>query len=126
MTMVATIGLIVVAFGQPNAPAKWQTIHTPPPMPSPVNSGYAPVNGIQMYYAVYGKGDPILMIPIVEAAGTMFSAEIPLLAKHHTVIIADSRGHGRSTRTHQPYSYALMAPDYFELLDLQTKKKVTL
>jgi pimeloyl-ACP methyl ester carboxylesterase len=33
------------------------------------------------------------------------------------VIVADSRGHGRSTRSDQPYSYALMADDYVALLD---------
>ena len=43
--------------------------------------------------------------------------QIPALADKHKVIVADSRGHGRSTRSDQPYSYALMADDYVALLD---------
>ena len=35
----------------------------------------------------------------------------------HKVIVADSRGHGRSTRDAQPFGYALMASDYLALLD---------
>ena len=41
---------------------RWLTLPEPPAMPQAVTSGYAPVNGIQMYYATYGKGDPILLI----------------------------------------------------------------
>jgi hypothetical protein len=40
----------------------WQTLPQPPAMPTPVESGMAPVNDIQMYYAVYGEGDPVLLI----------------------------------------------------------------
>ena len=43
--------------------------------------------------------------------------QVPALAENHKVIVADSRGHGRSTRSDQPYSYALMADDYVALLD---------
>ena len=40
----------------------WQTLPEPPAMPQPAESGMAPVNDIEMYYAVYGEGDPVLMI----------------------------------------------------------------
>jgi pimeloyl-ACP methyl ester carboxylesterase len=40
----------------------WLTLPKPPPMPAPVTSGYAPVNGIDMYYAVFCSGDPVLLI----------------------------------------------------------------
>jgi pimeloyl-ACP methyl ester carboxylesterase len=43
--------------------------------------------------------------------------QIPALATHHTVIVMDSRGHGRSTRDARPYSYDLMADDVVALLD---------
>ena len=35
----------------------------------------------------------------------------------HTVIVADSRGHGRSTRDDRPFGYDLMTEDYVALLD---------
>jgi pimeloyl-ACP methyl ester carboxylesterase len=114
---IAGAVLAVSGFTPYQALQQWQTIQTPPPMPAPNRSGYAAVNGIQMYYAAYGKGAPILMIPIGAADATMWSAVIPALAKHHTVIVADSRGHGHSTRTQAAFSYDLMASDYLALLD---------
>ena len=35
----------------------WQTLPQPPAMPAPAESGMAPVNDIEMYYAVYGEGE---------------------------------------------------------------------
>jgi pimeloyl-ACP methyl ester carboxylesterase len=121
-TMILALGGSTTSQGL----AQWQTIPTPPPLPRPQRSGFAPVNGIQMYYAVYGKGDPILMIPIGMADADMWSAEIPMLSRRHTIIVADSRGHGRSTRTEEPFSYDLMSSDYLALLDYLKIKKVAL
>ncbi len=47
-------------------------------------------------------------------------------AKDHLVIVADSRGHGRSSRNADPYSYELMASDYLALLDYLKIDKVAL
>ena len=45
------------------------------------------------------------------------ASQVPALVAGHKVIVADSRGHGRSTRSEQPLGYALMADDYLALLD---------
>ena len=42
------------------------------------------------------------------------------------MIVADSRGHGRSTRKDQPYGYDLMASDYLALLDYLKVDKTAL
>jgi pimeloyl-ACP methyl ester carboxylesterase len=42
---------------------------------------------------------------------------VPAVAAHHTVILMDSRGHGRSTRDARPYGYDLMADDVIALMD---------
>src|SRR5579863_1377344 len=89
--------LLSAATAQAEPLAKWQTLPNPLPLPPSNRSGYAPVNGIQMYYAVYGHGDPLLLIPIGMADADMWAAQIPILAGHHTVIVADTRGHGRSS-----------------------------
>ena len=86
-------------------------------MPKPDQSGYAPVNGIQMYYAVFGAGDPVLLIHGGLGHVDIWTSQVATLSKTHKVIVADSRGHGRSTRTEQPYGYDLMASDYLALLD---------
>src|SRR4030095_5495008 len=42
--------------------------------------------------------------------------QIPVFAQYFKVICADSRGHGRSTRSDQPYSYDLLASDVVALM----------
>jgi pimeloyl-ACP methyl ester carboxylesterase len=104
----------------------WQTLPQPPPMPQPRESGMAPVNGIRMYYAVYGEGPPVLLIHGGLGNADIWGFQVPALAKDHKVIVADSRGHGRSTRSSKPISYALMADDYLALLDYLKIDKVEL
>jgi pimeloyl-ACP methyl ester carboxylesterase len=104
----------------------WQTLPRPPAMPSPLKSGMAPVNDIQMYYAIYGKGDPVLLIHGGLGNADDFGFQVPALAKSHRVIVADCRGRGRSTRSDKPYSYALMADDHIALLDYLGIDKVAL
>ncbi|RWC60507.1 alpha/beta hydrolase [Mesorhizobium sp.] len=99
------------------AEERWQTLPEPAAMPKPDQSGYAPVNGIQMYYAVFGAGDPMLLIHGGLGHADIWASQMATLSKTHKVIVADSRGHGRSTRTEQPYGYDLMASDYLALLD---------
>jgi pimeloyl-ACP methyl ester carboxylesterase len=95
----------------------WQTLPEPPSMPAPDESGMAPVNDIQMYYAVYGEGEPVLLIHGGLGHADVWGFQVPALAEDHQVIVADSRGHGRSTRSEQPFGYELMADDYLALLD---------
>jgi pimeloyl-ACP methyl ester carboxylesterase len=96
---------------------RWTEIPEPPAMPEPVESGTAPVNGIDMHYAVYGSGEPVLLIHGGLGHADLWANQVADLMKDHKVIVADSRGHGRSTRTDAPYGYDLMASDYVALLD---------
>lgn len=115
------VGLVVVAslFLAPAAGAVevWKTVPETPPMPLPEKAGHAHVNGIDMYYAVFGKGPPVLLIHGGLGYADVWSSQVTALASDHTVIVADSRGHGRSTRDNRPLSYDLMAEDYVALLD---------
>jgi pimeloyl-ACP methyl ester carboxylesterase len=124
------LGLFVVAFialaNFAHAEDRWMTLPEPPAMPQAVESGYAPVNGIQMYYAVYGAGDPVLLIHGGLGHADIWANQVIELAKTHKVIVADSRGHGRSTRNEQPYGYDLMASDYLALLDFLKVDKTAL
>ncbi len=107
----------LLAFGAAAAAERWNTLPPMPSMPSPVQSGFAPVNGIRMYYAEFGEGDPILLIHGGLASSDYWANEVAELSKTHRVIVADSRGHGRSSRTSAPMGYDLMAEDYLALLD---------
>lgn len=119
---VAFIALAGFAYAED----RWMTLPEPPAMPQASERGEAPVNGIQMYYAVYGKGDLILLIHGGLGHADIWANQVIALSKTHKVIVADSRGHGRSTRDEKPYGYALMASDYVGLLDYLKIDKVAL
>jgi pimeloyl-ACP methyl ester carboxylesterase len=95
----------------------WKQLPELPPMPQAKESGFAPVNGIEIYYAIYGDGPPLIMLHGGLANSEYFANQIPVLAEDYKVIVMDSRGHGRSTRDAQPYSYRLMATDVIGLMD---------
>jgi pimeloyl-ACP methyl ester carboxylesterase len=105
---------------------RWMSIPKPPPMPAPSSSGMAPINGIEMYYATFGAGDPVLLIHGGLGNADIWANQVIDLMKDHLVIVADSRGHGRSSRTEEPFGYDLMATDYLALLDYLKIDKVDL
>ncbi|KWV41347.1 alpha/beta hydrolase [Rhizobium altiplani] len=105
---------------------RWATLPAFPPMPTAKTSGMAPVNDIKMYYAEYGEGEPMLFIHGGLGSADVWGYQVAEFAKDHLVIVADSRGHGRSTRSEQPFGYDLMTSDYVALLDYLKLDKVTL
>jgi pimeloyl-ACP methyl ester carboxylesterase len=77
----------------------------------------ADVNGISLYYEIYGQGPPVL---VLHGAGAFLESMhyfIGALAPGHTVIAVDSRGQGRSTDSRAPLSYAAMGSDMIALMD---------
>lgn len=117
LSLFLSVLALLVLPGLATAEERWQTLPEPAPMPKADESGYAPVNGIQMYYAVFGKGDPVLLIHGGLGHADIWASQVATLSRTHKVIVADSRGHGRSTRTAEPFGYDLMASDYLALLD---------
>lgn len=126
MRLLAAVGFAVTLALPAQAEDRWAAIPMPPPMPAAVATGTAPVNGIQMYYATYGAGNPVLLIHGGLGNADIWSNQVVDLMKDHLVIVADSRGHGRSTRTAEPFGYDLMSSDYLALLDYLKVDKVDL
>jgi pimeloyl-ACP methyl ester carboxylesterase len=122
LSIVAFFAVSVFAL----ADDRWMNLPEPPAMPAAVSSGYAPVNGIQMYYATYGAGEPILLIHGGLGHADIWANQVAEMSKTNLVIVADSRGHGRSSRNEQPYGYDLMASDYLALMDFLKVSKVDL
>ena len=75
------------------------------------------INGIRLYYETYGNGDPLLLIHPNGGRISDMSAQIKAFSAHYRVIIADSRGHGRSELGADHLTYTQMADDYDKLLD---------
>jgi pimeloyl-ACP methyl ester carboxylesterase len=117
--MLAMLALAALATAAAPAAAEepWQRLPAPLAMPKPVHSGFAPVDGIQIYYAVYGKGPPLILLHGGLANANYWGNQVPVFARTHRVVVMDSRGHGRSTRDAQPFGYDLMASDVLGLMD---------
>lgn len=80
-------------------------------------SGYAPVNGLNMYYEIHGKGVPLVLI---HGGGstiqTTFGRVLHALAKDHRVIAVEMQAHGRTADIDRPLSFAQDADDIAALL----------
>jgi pimeloyl-ACP methyl ester carboxylesterase len=121
LTIAALLIGFVLSFPSPVSPERIARMTIPA---SP--AAFAEVNRIEMYYRIVGEGSPILLIPGGLSDQHVWDAQLPILARDHTVIVADSRGQGRSTRTDDPITYGLMADDYVALLDFLHIDKVDL
>jgi pimeloyl-ACP methyl ester carboxylesterase len=83
----------------------------------PTESGYAAVNGLKMYYEVYGEGKPIVLLHgSYMTIPLNWAHVIPLLAKNRKVIVTEMQGHGRTRDISREFSYEGMADDVSGLL----------
>lgn len=85
---------------------------------------YADVNGLKMYYEIYGEGKPLVLI---HGGGstiqTTFDRIIPQLAKHRKIIAADMQAHGRTGDRNAYLTFAQDADDIAKLLEILQMKK---
>jgi pimeloyl-ACP methyl ester carboxylesterase len=84
----------------------------------PRTTGYADVNGLHMYYEVYGEG-----VPLVLLHGGMLTIDLGFgeliggLAARHQVIAVEAQGHGRTADIEREITPAALASDVVGLLD---------
>jgi len=74
-------------------------------------SGYAPVNGLNLYYEIHGEGEPLFLLHGGFGSTGSFANVIPRLAEKHQVIPVDLHGHGRTGDGDRPLSFELMGDD---------------
>jgi len=83
-----------------------------------MKTGYAPVNGLNMYYEIHGEG--AMPLVLIHGGGstiiTCFSKLIPLLAKDRKIIAMELQAHGRTSDRDAPESFAQDAADVVALL----------
>ena len=79
--------------------------------------GFSEVNGIKMYYEIYGKGKPLVLI---HGGGSTinitFGTIIPMLAKHRRLIAVELQAHGRTGDRTKDLSFEQDADDVAALL----------
>jgi len=78
---------------------------------------FAELNGIKLYYEIYGDGPPLVVLHGNGGSIASASSHYPDLIKKYKVIAIDSRAQGRSTDTDKPLTYDQMASDVNALLD---------
>lgn len=94
---------------------------------NPDRGGFVAINDIQMYYEVYGEGEPLALI---HGSGQDIAAmrhQIDYFASKYTVVVADSRAHGKSGLGEGDLTYVKMADDWADLfrhLELKSVKVV--
>ncbi|MEP6951167.1 MAG: alpha/beta hydrolase [Ginsengibacter sp.] len=80
-------------------------------------SGYSEVNGLKMYYEIYGQGKPLVLI---HGGGstiqTSFGRIIPLLAKHRQIIGVELQAHGHTNDRDTTLTFQQDAHDVATLL----------
>lgn len=84
----------------------------------PAASGYAPVNGIKVYYEVYGQGSPLVLLhgAFMTIAGN-WGELIPELSKNHKVIAIEMQGHGHTPYSDRKLTQATLASDVAGVMD---------
>jgi len=84
---------------------------------------FGTVNGVRLYYEIYGKGDVLLMLHAGIGSIADFQQSIGYFSRYYRVIAVDTRGHGRSGHDDTAYGYARFADDMIKLMDqLQVKR----
>lgn len=88
------------------------------PLPDTHRGQYVENDGASIWYAAYGSGPAVILLHGGLGNSGNWGYQVPALVEHgYHVIVIDSRGHGRSTRDEQPYSYEVMASDVIAVMD---------
>lgn len=81
-------------------------------------TGYAPVNGLKMYYEVHGSGEPVVLLHGAFMTITNnWTGWIGELSKTRKVIAVEMQGHGRTADTPRDITYENLADDVAALLE---------
>src|SRR5690606_23317921 len=81
-----------------------------------ITSGYAPVNGLQMYYEIHGAGQPLVVLHGAYMTIELMGEYIPAFARTRQVIAVELRGHGHTADIDRPITYESLADDTAALL----------
>jgi pimeloyl-ACP methyl ester carboxylesterase len=87
---------------------------------SQAEKGYAPVNGLQMYYEIHGKGKGDVPLVLIHGGGSTiesnFGTILPLLSENRWVIALELQVHGRTSDRQSPLTFEQDADDVAALL----------
>ena len=109
---LANVLVAAIAVATPSIHAQEADMSLPPP----IKSGYAPVNGIELAYAVFGEGELLVLLHGGLQSMDDFGPVLTELTKDHQVIAVDFQAHGRTSPFDRPMSFEAFATDVAELI----------
>ena len=80
-------------------------------------NGYAPLNGLQMYYEMHGAGEPLVLLHGAFATIDLWGPILETLAEDHRVIAVELQGHGHTADIDRDFSYEAFAADVAGLME---------
>ena len=115
LALAVLVAMTAIAHARP---ARWQQVTLPPAMPKAATTGFVEVAGAKLYYATYGTstGLPVILLHGGMGNSDHWAHQVRALDKLNVIVI-DSRGQGRSTRTRAAPSYDMMAGDVIAVMD---------
>jgi pimeloyl-ACP methyl ester carboxylesterase len=103
----AAFAAAIIAHAQGAQPMKTTDNAISPP----TKTGHVEVKGVNYYYEIRGKGEPLLLLHGGLFSIGMFGPNLAILSAHRQVIAVDLHGHGRSTLGDRPISPIDMGDD---------------
>ena len=85
-------------------------------MQTAAQTGYAPVNGLNMYYEIHGTGQPLVLLHGAFMTIELMGKLVPELARSRQVIAVEFQAHGRTADIDRPITYECLADDTAALL----------
>src|SRR5258708_29261541 len=95
-TLIAMFVTVAASFAAPTIVQVQEKPAMQTATPKPTKSGHAAVNGVNYYYAVYGTGEPLLLLHGGMYNIEMFGPNLARLAQSRQVIGVDLQGPGRT------------------------------
>jgi pimeloyl-ACP methyl ester carboxylesterase/predicted glycosyltransferase len=94
----------------------------------PDESGYVERDGVNLYYEVYGSGEPtVFLLPTWSIIHSRhWKMQIPYLARHCRVVTFDGRGNGKSDRPETGYAERDFADDALAVMDATATENAVL
>jgi len=127
MRILLIFSLFCLQSAHARASEPWLLLPPTPALPAAHTAGFAPVDGVKLWYAAFGPpGAPaIILLHGGLANSNYWGSVVPILARMYRVIVVDSRGHGRSSRDGTPIGYEVMARDVVGLMDTLHLQRVS-
>lgn len=101
---IAVVALTLASAAVLMTPTASEAQGAPTAKPTPTKKGHVLANGVNYYYEIHGRGEPLLLLHGGLGSIDMFAPILPAFAKERQVIAVDLHGHGRTALGERPIS----------------------